>query len=127
MDSLIVARFKEEIRLLWQAPYRWGGNSQQGIDCSGLIVKIYRDAAEMNLPRTTRELFTIGTDIQSHPLQFADLVFFGLKQHSEPDHVGLYVAHGYFVHASVRAGVKLSKIFDPPYQTHFWGARRIFN
>jgi len=128
MDAAVAERFKEQIRLLWQAPYQWGGNSHQGIDCSGLIVKIYREAADVDLPRTTRELYHSGAEVDdADPLQFADLVFFSLRQRGTPDHVGLYVAHGYFIHASASAGVRLSKIYDQPFNTHFIGARRLFN
>lgn len=119
-------RFKAEIRVFWQAPYLWGGNAAAGVDCSGLVGQIYRNAAAIELPRTVAELFSTGMPVENQPLQFADLVFFRLSSDRQIDHVGLYVARGYFIHASVRQGVSLSLITGKPFRESYAGARRFF-
>ncbi len=125
MTPEILERFKAEIRAYWQTPYLWGGNASSGIDCSGLVGQIYRNAAAIELPRTTLELFASGMPVENQPLQFADLVFFRLNRSRQLDHVGFYVARGFFVHASVRYGVSLSLITDQPYRDGYAGARRL--
>jgi hypothetical protein len=118
-------RFKAEIRSYWQSPYLWGGNAPSGVDCSGLIGQIYRNAAAIELPRTTLGLFASGMPVEDKPLQFGDLVFFSLGPSRQPDHVGFYVARGFFIHASVSSGVTLSLITDQPYRNSYRGARRL--
>ena len=82
-------------------PYRYGGNTpDSGFDCSGLIGYVYRDAAGIRLPRSTRELIsmrapTIGRD----SLRSGDLVFFATNGGRQVSHAGIYVGEGRFVHA----------------------------
>ncbi|HOZ20129.1 MAG TPA: C40 family peptidase [bacterium] len=125
MTPETLERFKAEIRTYWQSPYLWGGNAPSGIDCSGLVGRIYKKAAAIDLPRTTRELYELGMNVEDQPLQFADLVFFNFGSSRQPDHVGLYVSRGYFIHASVKNGVTLSLITERPYLNSFMGARRL--
>ena len=125
MTPETLERFKAEIRTYWQSPYLWGGNAPSDIDCSGLVGRIYQRAAAIDLPRTTLELYEIGMSVQDQPLQFADLVFFSFSGSRQPDHVGLYVARGYFLHASVQNGVTLSLLTHQPYLNRFMGARRL--
>ena len=127
MTPETLERFKAEIRTYWQSPYLWGGNAPSGIDCSGLVGRIYQRAAAVDLPRTTRELYEIGMSVEDQPLHFADLVFFSFDGSRQPDHVGLYVARGYFIHASVKSGVTLSLITEQPYLNRFVGARRLLH
>jgi hypothetical protein len=124
MTPETLERFKAEIRAYWQTPYLWGGNAPSGVDCSGLVDQIYKNAAAIELPRTTIELFSSGMTVQDQPLQFADLVFFRISRSRQPDHVGFYVARGFFIHASVRSGVSLSLISEKPYCDSYAGARR---
>lgn len=125
MTAELQERFKTEIRNYWKSPYLWGGNAPSGIDCSGLVGQIYKRAAAIELPRTTLDLFACGLMVENQPLQFADLVFFQLGSASHPDHVGFYVARGYFIHASVTGGVTLSLITASPYRESYAGARRL--
>lgn len=125
MTPELQEQFKAEIRSYWKSPYLWGGNAPSGIDCSGLVGQIYKRAAAIDLPRTTLDLFAQGLRVEDQPLQFADLVFFRLGSASQPDHVGFYVARGYFIHASVTSGVTLSLITASPYRESYAGARRL--
>ena len=121
----LLNRFKNEIRKFWQAPYKWGGDSPSGTDCSGLIVTLYKNAAFINLPHSTELLWSNGSPVRLERLVFGDLVFFNNKGGRAPDHVGMYIDKGYFLHASVSKGVTLSKLSDRPWNRVYVGARRI--
>ena len=107
-------------------PYRYGGNSPQGgFDCSGLVNFVYRDAAEVALPRTSRELAALqGPRLAPERLAAADLVFFG--NGGTVTHVGIYVGEGRFVHAPSTGGtVRLDHLNGPYWASHYTGARRV--
>jgi cell wall-associated NlpC family hydrolase len=74
-------------------PYKWGGTSRQsGLDCSGFIQNVFRDAG-IKLPRTTYEQVNVGQHVSLKNLQPGDVVFTE-PGHAGPNHVGLYVGHG---------------------------------
>lgn len=124
LDESMFNNFKAQVRLYWQAPYLWGGDSPKGIDCSGLVFMIYKDGLGKTVPRHTMELFENGKPIAKKELQITDLVFFTLQSKTCVDHVGIYIAKGFFLHASVSRGVCLSHLNDPPFKNCYVGARR---
>ena len=74
-------------------PYKWGGTSRQsGLDCSGFIQNVFRDAG-IKLPRTTYEQVNVGQHVSLKNLAPGDVVFTE-PGHAGPNHVGLYVGHG---------------------------------
>jgi cell wall-associated NlpC family hydrolase len=81
-------------------PYRWGGNTpDSGFDCSGLIGYVYRDAAGISLPRTTREMIVMrAPSVDRRPADRRP-VFFATNGGSQVSHAGIYVGEGRFVHA----------------------------
>lgn len=109
-------------------PYRWGGNTpDSGFDCSGLIGYVYRDAAGISLPRSTRDMITLrGPDIDRSQLQTGDLVFFATSGGSNVSHAGIYVGEGRFVHAPATGGtVKLDSLDKPYWQKAWLNAKRV--
>ena len=102
------------------APYRYGGTGEGGFDCSGLVLRVYRELG-VRLPRTSAEMFR--TLPPAPTLEPGDLVFFSFSG-TAIDHVGLYLEDGRFVHASNR-GVVIEKLDLPWYQRAFRGARRV--
>jgi len=106
------------------APYRFGGFSREGIDCSGLTSAVYAGSATGLLPRSTREQFQTGTPVEKDQLQFGDLVFFNTTGQS-PSHVGIYIEDDLFAHASVTSGVTISSLESTYYKKRFLGARRL--
>jgi cell wall-associated NlpC family hydrolase len=101
-----------------------GGTGQKGIDCSGFVRAVYRNAFNIELPRTTKAQVKEGVPVNRDQLQAGDLVFF--KPPSYPRHVGIFLTGTAFVHASKRKGVIISQI-DPYYWgKYYWTARRIF-
>lgn len=79
------------------APYRWGGASLRGLDCSAFVRKIY-ELFDVSLPRTAKEQANIGTHVAKEDLREGDLVFFNTKRSF--GHVGIYIGDNKFVHAS---------------------------
>ena len=112
-------------------PYRYGGNTPEGgFDCSGLIGYVYRDAAGIQLPRSTRELKalrapTIGS---REALQSGDLVFFATSGGRKVSHAGIYVGNGRFVHAPSSGGtVRLDSLSNSYWQRTYLDAKRVFS
>lgn len=110
-------------------PYRYGGNTPDGgFDCSGLIGYVYRDAAGISLPRSTRELISMRAPaIGRDRLQSGDLVFFATNGGSQVSHAGIYVGDGRFVHAPSSGGtVRLDSLSNTYWQRTYLNAKRVF-
>jgi cell wall-associated NlpC family hydrolase len=107
-------------------PYRLGGNDPKvGFDCSGFVTYVYRNTLGMVLPRTARQLATVGVGITREELQPGDLVFFNTRG-SPNSHVGIYLGDSKFVHAPrTRTLVRIDSLDDPAYARRYDGARRI--
>ena len=101
-------------------PYRWGGETPSGFDCSGLVQYVYGRLG-VQLPRVTYAQWYAGRHIRRDQLRAGDLVFF--DHHS---HVGIYTGHGWFVHAPHRgARVQASELGHRWFRRHFDGAVRV--
>ena len=77
-------------------PYRYGGRSRDGFDCSGLVNYAYAKAG-MTVPRTTRGLWRELRPVAWEDLEVGDVLFFDIA--GKASHVGLYIGRGRFVHA----------------------------
>jgi len=106
-------------------PYRFGGNNpQSGFDCSGLVTHVYRETLGIILPRTSRQLATIGESVSIEDLRPGDLVFFNTRG-APNSHVGIYLGDSRFIHAPrARTLVRIDRLDDPAYRDRFEGARR---
>jgi cell wall-associated NlpC family hydrolase len=106
-------------------PYRSGGLSRSGVDCSGLVQLTYRDLFGMSLPRTVREQVKTGKRVRQRDLRAGDLVFFktGIFQR----HVGIYLDSRTFMHASAGSGVTISSLDSRHWSRRFWKARRLLD
>ena len=108
-------------------PYRWGGTTLEGMDCSAMTRAIFRRAYGLELPRTSGQMYRLGDRVgQSRNLRPGDLVFFRLSD-SGPgiSHVGVYVGGGRFAHASSSRGGVIDELGSPYFARHFAGGRRL--
>lgn len=101
-------------------PYRSGGHTKRGTDCSGLTGEIYRKVYRMRLPRSTGEQLAACHKVARRGLKEGDLVFFhNGKSRKKVTHVGVYLKDGKFVHASTSRGVIVSSL-DENYWRRCW-------
>jgi cell wall-associated NlpC family hydrolase len=106
-------------------PYRYGGDSPKGFDCSGLVVYSF-DRLGMKVPRTAADQRRAAEKVKKSNLEPGDLVFFRSSK-GRVDHVGIYAGDGRFIHAP-NAGkpVSYASLDDPYYVKHFVSAGRLF-
>ncbi|WP_394166050.1 NlpC/P60 family protein [Photobacterium piscicola] len=104
-------------------PYRYGGSSKKGIDCSAFVQVGYSSVYQKSLPRTTLELVKKGKQVKRHNAKEGDLVFFRTGRNSR--HVGIYLGNLEFLHASQSKGVIISRLDNPYWRRHFWQIRRL--
>lgn len=105
-------------------PYRLGGSTKQGIDCSGLVCAIYLDVYRVKLPRTSAAQFASSQKISEKEVKEGDLVFFKIGTTSI-SHVGIYLKESKFLHASSSKGVIVSSLQETYYKKHFASFGRI--
>jgi peptidoglycan endopeptidase LytE len=103
-------------------PYRWGGTSPTGFDCSGFVQYVYAHFG-VNVPRTSEEQFHIGAAVSFRDLAPGDLVFFDASGPG-PTHVGIYIGQNTFVDAG-SSGVHQDSFSLAYWRAHYIGARRV--
>lgn len=119
---------RERLRLVAEMmlniPYRFGGSSLKGMDCSAYVQKVF-SFVNIFLPRAAREQFNVGIPITKDELTLGDLVFF--RTYAKfPSHVGIYLRDNLFIHASsVDKKVTIGRLDAPYYAKRFIGARRL--
>ena len=105
------------------APYRLGGSSVTGIDCSAFVKKIYQ-FFDIDLPRTAFEQSHVGMRVARDDLAEGDLIFFNTRK--RVGHVGIYIGNNQFVHAASRKrGVRVDDLDTPYYDRRFIQAVRL--
>ncbi len=124
---------KDNLRLYTEAsrwlgtPHRYGGNTRRGVDCSGFVVHIYREVYDKQLFRSSSDMLKKNCrKVSRNKLREGDLVFFrtGKGRKKVPNHVGIYLKNGKFIHTSTSKGVVVSTLSDPYYiRTWMTGGR----
>ncbi|MEN6468472.1 MAG: NlpC/P60 family protein [Smithella sp.] len=105
------------------APYRLGGATVKGIDCSAFVRKMY-ELFNISLPRTASEQSHVGVRVDRNELVEGDLVFFRTRK--PIGHVGIYIGNNEFVHASYRGkSVRIDSLDQPYFQKRFQRAVRV--
>jgi lipoprotein Spr len=108
-------------------PYKWGGTTRAGMDCSAFTRAIFRETYGVELPRTSKQMYGVGRAIpREQSLKPGDLVFFK-NTYSGPgvSHVGIYLGNGRFAHASSSKGGTITPLDNPYFQPRYIGARRV--
>jgi len=125
-DRVIAAAIVEEAYRWIGTPYKYGGQSRRGTDCSGLVVEVYSKVAGLKLPRSSREQQSWCRRISRAALHAGDLVFFASKAGgSRVGHVGIYIGDNRIIHASGSRGVIISNLSEDYYRRHFYSAGRV--
>lgn len=105
-------------------PYKFGGNSKAGLDCSALVQQVFAKAMNLSLPRVAAEQARATKKIAKQDLKPGDLVFFNTRKFVN-SHVGIYVGDNQFIHAP-RTGAKVRvESMSSYWQKRFTGARRV--
>ncbi len=100
------------------APYRYGGLDANGLDCSALVQRVYRQAGFTHVPRTTREQARAAQQVPPDSLQPGDVLFFAARG-NRIDHVGVFIGDGRFIHApNARSQVRIE-----PLASSYWQPR----
>ncbi len=107
-------------------PYKYGGNTRKGVDCSGFVYHVFRNSLDISLPRNSGKQHDYCRKMSKKDLSTGDLVFFATTKGSKKvSHVGLYVGDGKMIHASTSRGVVCQNLSDDYYTRTFVGAGRI--
>lgn len=109
-------------------PYKLGGTSRSGIDCSAFSRVLYQAVYDVELPRTAEQQEQLGTKVDRKTLRAGDLIFFrtqGMGPFFKSRHVGVYLGGGQFAQASGRRGVTVSSLENRYWSRKYHSARRV--
>jgi cell wall-associated NlpC family hydrolase len=106
-------------------PYKLGGSTEKGIDCSQFTKKFYNDVFKLVLPNVAYLQWNYTVRVAKDAMQIGDILFFRSKASPSGWHCGIYLGDNKFVHASSRnEGVIISDFIGTRYQYNFRGAGR---
>jgi len=101
-------------------PYKWGGTTPAGFDCSGFLTYVYKNSANISLPRTVAGIYSRGAKV-SNP-RVGDLVFFETYKKGA-SHAGIYLGGNQFIHSSTSEGVTISSLNSTYWSKRYIGAK----
>lgn len=117
--AAIIKTAKKEIG----RPYRFGGTTPKGFDCSGFTQYVF-DKHKIKLPRMADEQYKVGSSVSKKKLSPGDLVFFSTYEKGA-SHVGILVDKNQFIHVSSSKGVRIDKLDDSYWKSRYLGARKL--
>ena len=106
-------------------PYRFGGGTKKGIDCSGFTKQLYSQVFNLDIKRSSRDIFSMVSPVRKDELKEGDLVFFKIRSRSI-SHIGIYLGNDRFAHASSK-GVAVSSLDDAYYSRYFYKGGRVLD
>ncbi len=107
-------------------PYKLGGKTEKGIDCSQFNKRLYKDVYNKELQNVAYKQWEQTERIKKDSLQIGDLVFFRSRVSPSGWHTGVYIGNTYFIHAANRyEGVKISTLNEPRYKVSIRGYGRL--
>lgn len=118
-ESANKAYFDEVARWIG-TPYRYGGSDQRGTDCSGFVMVVYQRVFQIKLDHQSGKQKEKSKPVQANRLKEGDLYFFK-PDGKKVSHVGMHLVDDFFVHASTKKGVVVSKLSEPYYANSFDG------
>lgn len=108
-------------------PYRAGGMTKKGTDCSGMTYSIYKEVYKKKLSRNSHDMYKDNCVRirRKRKLKGGDLVFFRTTGSRRITHVGIYLKDDYFIHASTKRGVQINRLNEPYYQKTYYRSGRV--
>lgn len=105
-------------------PYRLGGSTKKGIDCSKFAYEVYHKVFNTTLGSNSRSIYTQVTPVKKNDLKSGDLVFFKIRS-KNITHVGIYIGDNKFAHASSSRGVMISNLNDAYWKRYYFDGGRV--
>jgi lipoprotein Spr len=106
-------------------PYKFGGTTKRGVDCSAFVQAAFKDGIGVAIPRNSRMQAVLGSRITQKQLKKGDLVFFDTLDRGRITHVGIFMGNGKVIHAGCSKGVTYIKLNKRYYQRAYRASRRI--
>jgi len=116
-------KLEKEYKKYKGVPYKYGGTSYKGFDCSGFVQSTYKNALNISLPRSTKQMLKKGIVVPKSKLRIGDLVFF--KPRNAYGHVGIYIGDNIFIHVSSSRGVMKSSLKEVYWMKYYFTSRRV--
>ncbi|MEO6167843.1 MAG: C40 family peptidase [Chitinophagales bacterium] len=107
-----------------KVPYKYGGNSKAGVDCSRLSIFMMQDVYHKTISGSSADIFRQTRPVSNEGLQEGDLVFFKINS-TTVSHMGVYLVNNKFIHSTTQAGVIISDLNDVYYRKYFFSAGRV--
>ncbi|MBO1924146.1 NlpC/P60 family protein [Thiomicrorhabdus sp. 6S3-12] len=123
ISESVPTRLWQHYRQWESVPYRYGGVSKRGVDCSAFVQIAFNQKFGVSVPRTTRDQMRAGAKVSLSRLKVGDMVFF--KTGHRTFHNGIYLGKQQFMHASSSRGVMISSIGQNYWAKRFYMARRV--
>jgi cell wall-associated NlpC family hydrolase len=117
-------KFLENVVAWIGVPYKYGGCTKEGTDCSCFVSSIYKDVFGITLPRKSEDIQQLTVSIDKEILKQGDLIFFKITG-EKVSHVGIYISKKYFIHATTSKGVIINSLDERYYQKYFHKAGRV--
>lgn len=111
-------------------PYRSGGTTTRGFDCSGFVGYLFREEAGIELPRTTRELMAMGKKrVAKDELQPGDIILFNRNGRGHVSHTAIYIGDNKFIHAASHrsGGVRIDSLDERYWRKSYLTAKRVLD
>lgn len=124
VERLANAELYKFIESWWATPYRMGGSTRKGVDCSAFTQTLLSVIYNVQLPRTAHEQKQYCMSIEPEQLKEGDLVFFNTRGRGI-SHVGVYLHDNKFVHAATSNGVMISSLNENYWSKRYAGAGRV--